>query len=85
MPRSISASMSALRAAPSRIQPSPAAPGPLPVRCAHVATYNVPAERSRGASATNMNRPPLSQSSPISTVRSSGMTCATSCEMRPMP
>ena len=35
-------------------------------------------------SATNMNKPLLVKSSPISTERWSGMTCTSSCEMRPM-
>ncbi|MNM99990.1 hypothetical protein D3C81_1125740 [compost metagenome] len=83
MPPSTSARISALVALPSLIHDSVALPGPTPEACCHLPTYSEPLERSRAWSAMNMNRPPLVASSPISTVRSSGMTCTSSCEMRP--
>ncbi|KAG1167550.1 hypothetical protein G6F35_017704 [Rhizopus arrhizus] len=81
---SASSLTSALVAWPSLIHLSVPAPGPVPEVCVHCATYSVPADRSALRSATNMNRPPLVASSPISAVRWSGIICTSSCEMRPM-
>lgn len=78
-----SASISLLVAWPILIHVSVAVPAPADDVCVHFATYSVPADRSAALSATNMNRPPLVASSPIITVRWSGITWISSCEMRP--
>ncbi len=81
--RFASASISSLVAWPMRIHVSVAAPAPAAAVWFHLPTYSVPADRSAGRSARNMKRPPLVASSPIITVRRSGITWISSCEIRP--
>ncbi|MNR66587.1 hypothetical protein D3C85_1901530 [compost metagenome] len=66
-----------------QVSAAPAAAGSTEKPEPTFATYSVPADRSFSLSAMNMNMALLVASSPISTVRLSGITCTSSCEMRP--